>query len=114
MPALVLTADQLAVLNAFKAALEDAFASGVESPPATPILDPFTGYTSTVMTKNGDELKTKMKGIFESVLSAFIKIQPVPPVPVAGVVTINYMHNPTGTGTLTFTDGILTGHTETP
>jgi hypothetical protein len=120
MAALVLTVAQKAVIEALDDELEKAFKDGVVDSTLAPFLVSFQKYDSTIMTKNNNEMKILIKDIFRSVISAVITtpgmgdiLAVLPPVP--GVAyTANYKLDPAGTGTLVFTDGLLTSHTETP
>ena len=94
MPAITLTPGQTTLINDLDTALDDAFEDGVLDNTSASLLDPFEQYE-----KVNTRLRSVLKDSFRSVIAAYIVAQ-------AGETTSFVVD---GT-TLTFTNGILTGH----
>ncbi|WNM70155.1 hypothetical protein [Myxococcus phage Mx1] len=96
------------LIGPIDADLEAAFLEGVAA--SAPVLDPLPSYSQLTM-----EQRATVRDVFRQVVAALVKrlnVQKPLPTPVAGTVTINYRKSDGITnGTMTFTDGILTGHT---
>lgn len=122
MGALTLSAADKSVLTSLETKLEDAFKDGIESPAATAYIEAMDRYDSATMTKDNEAGKKLIKNTFLAVVAAMLStpglkeaFQATPSTPpVSGEVTVTYARTDGGSGTLTFTDGVLTGHTETP
>ncbi len=100
MPKLTITSGQKTFLDNIDGDLEKAFAEGVQVSPTTAYLDPTPRYATLPAAH-----KTAVKNSFRQVVAALL-------VRYAGLTTtVNYTKAGGGSGTLTFTNGILTGST---
>lgn len=106
-------AQKTTVVDAVDTHLQNAFAEGVEVLPSTPVLDPMQFYA----TRLTSPMQTQTKDTFRLVVAALIKVLGItgpltaPAFQAGGLTTaITYKKSDGVTnGTLTFTNGILTG-----
>lgn len=101
------------VVDAVDAHIEDAFAAGVDAPSYPALLDAMTEYTSLSSSQ-----KAGVKDVFRQVVAAIAKTLGITGPFAAGAFTtgqtvvISYMKaDGVTTGTLTFTNGVLTAST---
>lgn len=111
MPKLTITTDQEGVILAVDHDLDEAFGFGVQDTGANLVVDAMPLYRTPVVQAQGANVRGPFKSLLAAMMVAF-NIKRALPNGLTTVVTLAKLTGGGHTGSLTFTDGILTAKTD--